>query len=213
MTVEDIVDAEVIGDTAPETRKDRARRLLLEAAILDRLTAANREARRAIADEYEASDADVASYEGVPLGRVRMDNGRVTVSVTDQAYALRWVQANAPHQVQEDVVVTVTPDGLAWLSEHHPEWLVEQVLSCEVHPAFLTALVARVKKAKGQWVTKDGLPDVWTDPDTGEESTGLPPFIGYRQGDPILNVTLSDEAPGVALRLLAGRLPELEGLS
>jgi hypothetical protein len=207
---EDIVDAEVIEP--PATRKDRARRLLLQAAVLTQLGKQDAKTREAARGEYTAGDREAASAEGVPLGAVRMDAGRVTVRVSDPAAALAWAEVNHPEQIDEVVVPTVTPEGFAWLREHHPEWITEVVAHREVYPAFLNGLVAGVKKAKGGWIKAGAPPELvpWTDPATGEDRTDRPDWIAYSQGDPILVVTPSDEASEVAVRLLAGRLPELE---
>lgn len=207
---EDVVDAEVIEPVM--SRKDRARRLLLQAAVIGQMNAQNERARAVAKDEYMPGDREQAESGGVKVGAVRMDEGRVSVRVTDQAAALAWTDANHPQQVDEVIVPTVTDEGFAWLREHHPEWITEVVAHREVFPAFTKSLLDGVKKAKGGWIKRGNPPQLaaWVDPDTGEERTDVPPWIHYSKSDPILNVSPSDEAAEVAQMLLRGALPMLE---
>lgn len=84
-----------------ENRKDLARRLLLEKAILDALQDANAKARAAISQEYEPGDADTVRLDEQPVGKVSMSKGATTARVVDRVAFTGWMVANRPEDVEE----------------------------------------------------------------------------------------------------------------
>lgn len=88
-------------------RKQIARQLVIEKAILDVLGEANGETRARAKDEYEPGDADsVANF-----GRVRMDKASQSWKVIDHSALAHWVDENAP-----DALVTVVQINSSWLN-------------------------------------------------------------------------------------------------
>lgn len=93
-------------------RKELAHRLVLQKAVLDLLAAADKDTRAEAKERYTGGDADQVGE----LGRVRMDKGRDTFTITD-------------------------PDALlAWVKEHHPDAIVTRE---EIVPAFRTELLRK----------------------------------------------------------------------
>lgn len=91
------------------SRKDIARRLVLEAAILDVLKDLHAETRDEARTEYESGDADSVKNDGVTLGRVRRDKEAVSWKVTDWSEFTRWVSEHIPSEVREVVSLQVNP--------------------------------------------------------------------------------------------------------
>lgn len=80
------------------SRKELARRLVLQKAILDQLGAADAVDRREARVEYESGDADTVRVDGAEFGRVRRDKGRRSFRVTDPAKFELWVQQVVPDE-------------------------------------------------------------------------------------------------------------------
>lgn len=86
-------------------RKELARRLVIEKAILDVLAEANGETRAQANEAYEPGDADAVT----DFGRVRRDKPSQSWRVLDHTAFAHWVDRNAP----EALVTTVTINS-AW---------------------------------------------------------------------------------------------------
>lgn len=88
-------------------RKQMARQLVIEKAILDVLGEANAETRAQANEEYEPGDADAVTE----FGRVRRDKPSKSWRVLDHAAFAHWVDQHAP----EALVTTVTINS-SWLN-------------------------------------------------------------------------------------------------
>lgn len=88
-------------------RKEIARRLVIEKAILDVLGEANAETRAQANDMYEPGDADAVT----DFGRVRRDKASESWKVLDHAAFAHWVDEHA----REALVTTVTINS-SWLN-------------------------------------------------------------------------------------------------
>lgn len=100
-------------------RAEIAARLVLQKAVLDLLKDADAETRDIAKVDYSPGAADPVKVDGVTLGRVRMDRGRKSATVTDWAALLDFCEEHCPDMLIR--TVTVNPAFLAAVKKC-PEW-------------------------------------------------------------------------------------------
>lgn len=107
-------------------RKEIARRLVAEKAILDRLQDANQETRDLAREEYDPGDADSVTVHGEQFGRVRRDKGVQKFRVTDFGLVYKFAEEHAPGaivpQLERGFLSAVTKSG-TWVDRETGEVL------------------------------------------------------------------------------------------
>jgi hypothetical protein len=98
-------------------RKQIARMLVAESAVLNVLQEANAATRTQAKGLYESGDADSVKVDGVDFGRVRRDKPTVKLTVVDPEAFEEWVKDVAPdewvpvYQVRASFRAAVLKDG------------------------------------------------------------------------------------------------------
>ncbi len=100
-------------------RTEIATRLVLQKAVLDLLKDADAETRDVAKFDYTPGAADPVELEGVPLGRVRMDRGRKSATVTDWAALMAFCEEHCPDMLVR--TLAINPAFLAAV-KRCPEW-------------------------------------------------------------------------------------------
>ncbi len=97
-------------------RRDMADRLIRQKAVLDVLRKADSEDRAQAHLDYRPGDADATD-----LGRVRMDRGRRSATVVDEAALERFIRE---HRIEGGIVVreTINPALVKALCAAEGEW-------------------------------------------------------------------------------------------
>ena len=81
--------------------REIATRLVLQRAVLEMLTDANKELRAECAGGMRPGDATVVETpDGERLGRVRMDRPRTSVRLVDETALVEWCRAHRPSELE-----------------------------------------------------------------------------------------------------------------
>lgn len=135
--------------------REHATRAAVLKALKDTVEVRESEARAAVAGAMRVGEKlDAELPDGTRIGSVSMVGGRVTASVADEGQLL------------------------AWVAEHHPTEIEEQVVTVrQVRPAFLARLLSEAET----------------------DARKAAPGIGVKEGDPYPRVTLTKTAPADVL--------------